>query len=48
MPTLFPHSAQVKSQAPFSDGRLLLDLIDMAIMDFLMGNMDRRNYSLFE
>lgn len=39
---------KVKSQPEFSSGNLLLELIDMSIFDFLIGNMDRHNYQMFE
>lgn len=39
---------QIKSLPEFSKGRLLLELIDMSIYDFLTGNMDRHNYQQFE
>ena len=29
---------------PYHRGRRLLDVMDMAVYDFLMGNMDRHHY----
>ncbi|CAG0884037.1 unnamed protein product [Darwinula stevensoni] len=37
----------VKETPPYDMGRRLLDLVDMAIFDFLMGNMDRHHYETF-
>lgn len=34
----------VKEVKPYDKGRRLLDLMDMAVLDFLMGNMDRHHY----
>ena len=34
----------VREVAPYSEGRRLPDLIDLAIFDFLTGNMDRHHY----
>ena len=34
----------VKETKPYEKGRRLLDLMDMAVLDFLMGNMDRHHY----
>lgn len=34
----------VKKTPPYDAGRRLLDLIDMALLDFLIGNMDRHHY----
>ena len=33
---------------PYDEGRRLLDLIDMAVLDFLTGNMDRHHYETFK
>ncbi|XP_062341127.1 extracellular serine/threonine protein kinase FAM20C-like isoform X2 [Osmerus eperlanus] len=38
----------VKQTPPYSQGSRLVDLVDMAILDFLMGNMDRHQYETFE
>ncbi|XP_077590565.1 extracellular serine/threonine protein kinase FAM20C-like [Stigmatopora nigra] len=38
----------VKQTAPYNNGTRLVDLIDMAILDFLMSNMDRHHYETFE
>uniref|UniRef100_A0A8C8AXC6 FAM20 C-terminal domain-containing protein n=1 Tax=Otus sunia TaxID=257818 RepID=A0A8C8AXC6_9STRI len=42
------YCAQVRQTPPYNRGHRLLDLIDMAILDFLMGNMDRHHYETFE
>lgn len=38
---------QVKEQFPMKENRHLLDFIDTAILDFLIGNADRHNYQQF-
>lgn len=38
----------VKEIAPYDKDRRLLDLMDMAILDFLSGNMDRHHYETFK
>ncbi|XP_036378602.1 uncharacterized protein LOC118773647 [Megalops cyprinoides] len=38
----------VKKTPPYDRGTRLVDLIDMAILDFLMSNMDRHHYETFE
>ncbi|XP_019732937.1 extracellular serine/threonine protein kinase FAM20C-like [Hippocampus comes] len=38
----------VKQTPPYNHGTRLVDVIDMAILDFLMGNMDRHHYETFE
>ncbi|KAM9391738.1 extracellular serine/threonine protein kinase FAM20C-like [Pholidichthys leucotaenia] len=38
----------VKQKPPYSQGTRLVDVIDMAILDFLMSNMDRHHYETFE
>lgn len=37
-----------RSDHPYDKGRRLLDLMDMAVFDFLMGNMDRHHYEIFD
>jgi len=37
----------VKEIAPYDRGPRLYDLMDMAVLDFLMGNMDRHHYETF-
>uniref|UniRef100_A0A3P9M2D9 FAM20 C-terminal domain-containing protein n=1 Tax=Oryzias latipes TaxID=8090 RepID=A0A3P9M2D9_ORYLA len=39
---------KVKQTPPYNDGTRLVDLIDMAVLDFLMSNMDRHHYETFE
>lgn len=39
---------QVKKMPPYDDLPRLLDLIDVAIFDFLIGNADRHRYETFE
>uniref|UniRef100_A0A3P8WSM3 Extracellular serine/threonine protein kinase FAM20C-like n=1 Tax=Cynoglossus semilaevis TaxID=244447 RepID=A0A3P8WSM3_CYNSE len=38
----------VKQTPPYNQGTRLVDLIDMAVLDYLMGNMDRHHYETFE
>ena len=38
----------VKKSPPYDSGRRLLDLMDMAVLDFLIGNMDRHHYETFK
>ncbi|XP_040918228.1 extracellular serine/threonine protein kinase FAM20C-like [Toxotes jaculatrix] len=38
----------VKETPPYNHGTRLVDLIDMAVLDFLMSNMDRHHYETFE
>ncbi|XP_077406170.1 pseudokinase FAM20A [Vanacampus margaritifer] len=37
----------VKKLYPYNSGNRLLNIIDMSIFDFLMGNMDRHHYEIF-
>ncbi|KAF6199042.1 hypothetical protein GE061_007067 [Apolygus lucorum] len=37
----------VRDIAPYNTGRRLLDLMDMSVLDFLTGNMDRHHYETF-
>ncbi|XP_062308137.1 extracellular serine/threonine protein kinase FAM20C [Osmerus eperlanus] len=39
---------EVKQTPPYDRGSRLLDIMDMKIFDFLMGNMDRHHYETFE
>ncbi|XP_062918676.1 extracellular serine/threonine protein kinase FAM20C-like [Mobula hypostoma] len=39
---------KVKKTAPYNAGTRLIDLMDMIILDFLMGNMDRHHYETFQ
>ncbi|CAL4116385.1 unnamed protein product, partial [Meganyctiphanes norvegica] len=38
----------VKDVHPYNEGRRLLDLMDMSILDFFIGNMDRHHYETFK
>lgn len=38
---------EIKEKFPMKQGRHLLDFIDTAILDFLIGNADRHNYQQF-
>jgi len=38
----------VRDVPPYSSGRRLLDIVDMCLFDFLMGNMDRHHYETFK
>lgn len=42
------YCAKVRRTPPYNDTQRLLQLIDMCIFDFLMGNMDRHHYETFE
>ncbi|XP_061823486.1 pseudokinase FAM20A [Nerophis lumbriciformis] len=37
----------IKKLYPYNSGNRLLNIIDMSIFDFLMGNMDRHHYEIF-
>ncbi|KAM3727098.1 Extracellular serine/threonine protein [Dirofilaria immitis] len=37
----------VKTTKPYAHGRMLLDLIDFHVMDYLIGNQDRHHYEAF-
>ena len=39
---------KTRNKSPYIKGRKLLDLMDMAILDFLIGNMDRHHYETFK
>ncbi|XP_007578889.1 extracellular serine/threonine protein kinase FAM20C-like [Poecilia formosa] len=39
---------EVKQTPPYDSGSRLLDVMDMTVFDFLMGNMDRHHYETFE
>ncbi|XP_051899384.1 extracellular serine/threonine protein kinase FAM20C-like [Pristis pectinata] len=39
---------KIKKTALYNTGTRLIDLIDMTILDFLMGNMDRHHYETFQ
>ncbi|NWI61979.1 FA20C kinase, partial [Todus mexicanus] len=42
------YCTQVRQTPPYDRGHRLLDLIDMTVLDFLMGNMDRHHYETFD
>ncbi|XP_031624511.1 extracellular serine/threonine protein CG31145-like [Contarinia nasturtii] len=42
------YCSMVKDIHPYSEGRRLIDLMDMAVFDFLTGNMDRHHYETFK
>ncbi|XP_063164205.1 extracellular serine/threonine protein kinase FAM20C-like [Candoia aspera] len=42
------YCAQVRKTPPYNNTARLLSLIDMHLLDFLMGNMDRHHYETFE
>lgn len=37
----------VREIPPYNSGRRLLDIVDMSVLDFLTGNMDRHHYETF-
>ncbi|KAM6379076.1 LOW QUALITY PROTEIN: extracellular serine/threonine protein kinase FAM20C [Pluvialis apricaria] len=39
---------EVKQTPPYDSGTRILDVMDMTVFDFLMGNMDRHHYETFE
>ncbi|XP_075558071.1 extracellular serine/threonine protein CG31145-like isoform X1 [Dermacentor variabilis] len=41
------YCVQVRATPPYDRGRRLPDLMDMAVFDFLIGNMDRHHYETF-
>jgi hypothetical protein len=41
------YCTMVRDIPPYDSGRRLLDLMDMAVFDFLIGNMDRHHYETF-
>lgn len=46
--SLDPHYCEIiRSVQPYNSGRRMLDIMDLAIFDFLMGNMDRHHYETF-
>ncbi|XP_044297078.1 extracellular serine/threonine protein kinase FAM20C-like [Varanus komodoensis] len=42
------YCAEVRETPPYNSISRLLNLIDMTVLDFLMGNMDRHHYETFE
>ncbi|XP_037951015.1 extracellular serine/threonine protein CG31145-like isoform X2 [Teleopsis dalmanni] len=42
------YCSMVRDIPPYDDGRRLLDLMDMSVFDFLIGNMDRHHYETFK
>ena len=38
----------VRATPPYNRGRRLLDVIDMSVLDFIIGNMDRHHYETFK
>lgn len=39
---------KVKSKASYNSGTLLLELVELSIFDFLIGNQNRFDYEQFE
>ncbi|KAK3610100.1 hypothetical protein CHS0354_032196 [Potamilus streckersoni] len=39
---------EVRKTTPYNNGKMLLDIIDMHIFDFLTGNMDRHHLEIFK
>ncbi|KAK0049101.1 extracellular serine/threonine protein kinase FAM20C [Biomphalaria pfeifferi] len=39
---------KIKEKEPYNTGRRLLDILDMAVFDFLTGNLDRHHYETFQ
>ncbi|XP_055300424.1 extracellular serine/threonine protein CG31145-like isoform X2 [Sitodiplosis mosellana] len=48
LPKFDRSTRKVKDIHPYSEGRRLIDLMDMAVFDFLTGNMDRHHYETFK
>ncbi|CAD7084351.1 unnamed protein product [Hermetia illucens] len=42
------YCAMIRDIPPYDEGRRLLDLMDMSVFDFLIGNMDRHHYETFK
>uniref|UniRef100_A0A8C2Z6T3 Family with sequence similarity 20 member C, like n=1 Tax=Cyclopterus lumpus TaxID=8103 RepID=A0A8C2Z6T3_CYCLU len=42
------YCSKVTKKPPYNKGTRLVDFMDMVILDFLMGNMDRHHYETFE
>lgn len=42
------YCAMVRDIPPYDEDRRLLDLMDMSVFDFLIGNMDRHHYETFK
>lgn len=37
----------IRNVQPYNTGRRMLDIMDLSVFDFLMGNMDRHHYETF-